>query len=134
MIDVTEYAFILLNDVLTEYKGLIVCAGRDWPEYLTTLELLSECGAFIASGGCCGTACALNSNRDKYAEVFTWATMNESVLCADYLLKHFWDRKLSLRWTHYPFIMREWLYKNLLPTEELPVGCGRGIQNGYRGW
>lgn len=39
-------------------------------EYLTTLKLLSECGAFIASGSCCGTECALNSGADNFKETF----------------------------------------------------------------
>ena len=33
MMDVTEYAFILLSDALSGYKGPIVCAGRDWPAF-----------------------------------------------------------------------------------------------------
>ena len=41
-------------------------------EYLTTLKLLSECGAFIASGGCCGTGCALNSGADNFKETFVF--------------------------------------------------------------
>ncbi|MBR3834111.1 MAG: hypothetical protein IKJ73_07315 [Lachnospiraceae bacterium] len=41
-------------------------------EYLTTLKLLSECKAFIASGGCCGTTCALNSGKDNFKESFVF--------------------------------------------------------------
>ena len=41
-------------------------------EYLTTLQLLSECGAFVASGWCCGTTCAINSAGDGYKEKYVF--------------------------------------------------------------
>ncbi len=41
-------------------------------EYLTSLKLLSECGAFVASGGCSGTDCALNSGKENYKETYVF--------------------------------------------------------------
>ncbi len=41
-------------------------------EYLTTLQLLSECEAFIASGGCCGTSCALNTGENHFKETYVF--------------------------------------------------------------
>ncbi len=41
-------------------------------EYLTTLEFLSECKAFIASGGCSGTTCVLNSFKDNSTESYVF--------------------------------------------------------------
>lgn len=39
-------------------------------EYLTTLQLLSECAAFIASGGCCGTTCVMNTGGNHFKETY----------------------------------------------------------------
>lgn len=41
-------------------------------EYLTTLQLLSECESFIASGWCCGTSCALNTGREHFQETYVF--------------------------------------------------------------
>ena len=41
-------------------------------EYLTTLQLLSECKAFIASGHCGGTTCVLNTAGDRFEYVFVF--------------------------------------------------------------
>lgn len=39
-------------------------------EYLTTLQLLSECEVFVASGWCCGTSCALNTGKENFKETY----------------------------------------------------------------
>lgn len=46
-------------------------------EYLTTLKLLTECSAFIASGSCCGTTCVLNSGAEHFSRcnVFNLGTV-----------------------------------------------------------
>ena len=41
-------------------------------EYLTTLQLLSECAAFIASGGCCGTTCVMNTGGEHFKETYVF--------------------------------------------------------------
>ena len=41
-------------------------------EYLTALQLLSECKAFIASGSCGGTSCVLNTAGDRFEDVFVF--------------------------------------------------------------
>ena len=41
-------------------------------EYLTTLQFLSECRAFVASGGCCGTACVINTGGDNFKETYVF--------------------------------------------------------------
>ena len=41
-------------------------------EYLTTLQLLSECEAFIASGWCYGTSCALNTGKENFKETYVF--------------------------------------------------------------
>ena len=39
-------------------------------EYLATLQLLSECASFIASGGCSGTNCVMNTSGKHFKETF----------------------------------------------------------------
>ncbi|MDD6381010.1 MAG: hypothetical protein PUG04_04895 [Lachnospiraceae bacterium] len=45
-------------------------------EYLTTLELLSECGTFIASGGCCGTTCVMNTAGSRFKDTYVFSLGN----------------------------------------------------------
>ena len=33
LVDVTEYAFVLLREVLIDYNGRIICVGKDWPDF-----------------------------------------------------------------------------------------------------
>lgn len=41
-------------------------------EYLVPLQLLSECGAFVASGHCGGTECVLNTNKKKFKDTYVF--------------------------------------------------------------
>ena len=59
----------LLSDQKKERENEGWLKGK---EYLTTLKFLSECKSFIASGGCCGTTCALNSGKDNFDESYVF--------------------------------------------------------------
>ena len=59
----------LLSDQKKERENEGWLKGK---EYLTTLKFLSECKAFIASGGCCGTTCVLNSDKDNFDKSYVF--------------------------------------------------------------
>lgn len=45
-------------------------------EYLIALQLLAECEVFIASGGCSGTTCVLNTGREHFKESYVFELGN----------------------------------------------------------
>ncbi len=59
----------MLSDLKPERENEGWLKGK---EYLTTLKLLSECAVFVASGGCCGTDCALTSGKEHFKEAYVF--------------------------------------------------------------
>ncbi len=59
----------LLSEQKRERKNEGWMRGK---EYLVPMQLLSECGAFIASGNCGGTSCVINTNGNQFKESYVF--------------------------------------------------------------